>query len=119
MSGLTAAQESKLAKLGDSHKVVGFHNGAVLVRRPHGEVVRLMPTGLWRPLGVGALHSLVRRHGVDDAVGARPVTNTDRLDQLDRSADERRQSRRGTPAFNDRRRRSVAAAEPELHDRPV
>ena len=72
MSGLTAAQESKLAKLDDSHKVVGFHNGAVLVRRPHGELVRLMPTELWRPLGVGALNSLARRHGVDDPVGAAP-----------------------------------------------
>jgi hypothetical protein len=79
MSGLSAAQQFKLAKLDDSHKVVGFHNGAVLVRRPHGEVVRLMRSGLWRPLGVGALKSLARRYGVGDPVKRSLLTTTDPL----------------------------------------
>ena len=41
----------KLAALDDSHKVVGLHNGAVLVHRPDGEVVRLMPAGFGAPSG--------------------------------------------------------------------
>jgi hypothetical protein len=68
MSDLTAAQRSKLAKLDDSYKVVGFHKGAVLVCRPHGEVMRLTLNGLWRPPGIGALKSLARSHGVSDPV---------------------------------------------------
>ena len=67
--GLTEAQKSKLAKLGDAHKVVGYHKGALLIRRPHGEVVRLKPNGLWAPIGVGALKSLAPEAcGVSDRI---------------------------------------------------